>query len=904
MASSASYLSPSDITISPTNTESTIIPKLSGLEKQGKVLQIVYSLSSTTVPSSLTATSFNIPSYIKYTNTIEYNTFSHPVTLTNAYALKILAYITISTDRIYTISTNATSDKIKLYLNNFLTLDNISSSMSSVDIYLNVGIYLLYIEKIAAPTDQSLTLKLTPKGTPEVSIDTYINTNFTLIANATSSRDTAITTYCSKSANLFSTDTTNICNTNLNSAPLLSNVLLNSCFPASTGILKNTTGTNINKLDDNCKATYNRSTLNSTIKNDFNTKYQSWANKVVTDNVITSNKDALEEYLDTRNPTETDFPFGTNISVYCENDPEVRKNYNVITQTGNKFCKTVYGKTYTGTNKTTVDNSIQQIKNNFCDPTQTTANITTNDCSYEYKNKNNLKTAISSYCFPTTATGRTLNKNSNNAKFHSNCQTIYQLPNLNSDIKTELDTQYQNWATGVTTNTNTKFPDHDAALTEYIVTKNPTQQQIFGTTPTVTDTLINYCETQISPNNNKYVADNNNNNLCNTLYNNATLNTHVKIKASIDKMKTNYCTTNGTDGKLRYETDANCKNDFTGLLSNTLTNRCVPNNTFNYNDNWCVTTSNNNINETMVPFSTMRTARNTALKNQVSSIEVKDYLNKKILNNDNYTYATTTYNTISDPANKKLSDELLTKQLFQYCENKEPNYPTDPNSQCKGIYDVYKTNVAVKTSRDIMRDTLCKNDANITTDIDDTNTNNTYKCKTTVFDTTNNLDKFAPTVNAYCTKNDNIATSTECKNYYTNIENKILTALNLKINSAPISSFSNKYYQTKSDMVEDYDKKIELSTFQNDQPADATPKPEDNSQETPADNAPYIFYINTPQSCPQIEDEMETHDDSSWLSLLLFFIFILLIVSLFSSCMYYKKTSSNSNVVNNPSNKK
>ena len=233
---------------------------------------------------------------------------------------------------------------------------------------------------------------------------------------------------------------------------------------------------------------------------------------------------------------------------------------------------------------------------------------------------------------------------------------------------------------------------------------------------------------------------------------------------------------------------------------------------------------------------------------------------------------------------------LLTTQLFQYCENKEPNYPTDTTSQCKGIYDTYKTNGAVSTSRNRMRDELCKLNTNITTDNDDANANNTFKCKTTVFDTTNNLDKFAPTVNAYCNTGTNIATSNECKDYYTNIENKILEALNLKINSAPVSAFSNKFYHINSDMVEDYDKKLELSNFQNG--SDGQPVDDIQVGNSGEEIIPAIYYVNVPQSCKQDDESIEYHD-SSWLSLLLFFIFILLIVGFCSSCMYYKKKPVN-----------
>lgn len=905
----ANIRSASDFTITTANTSGIILPRLTDLEKQGKVLQIIYDLGTTTTPSTLQSSSFNFPKYLKYTDGIEYTGFSHPSSqsFSNAFALKILAYIQISTAGQYVLATNATNDKIKVYLNNYLILDNITSGIASTELYLNVGTYLVYIEKIAPSTDTSLTLTLTSRTTATAtsttsvtSINTYISPNYRPLENAINARNSAITTYCTPSStntNLFSTDSTNVCNKSLTNTDLLSSVFVdNYCFPSGV-ISKNAT----NKLNDNCKTIYDRTTnpLNDKIKTNFNEKYKTWANAAVNAGSasIVSNKDALEQYLVMRTPNETDFIFHDNLKSYCENDVEVKKNYDVTTQTNNILCRDTYKRTYTGANLTKVNNSIQQIKNNYCDPTQTTANLSNSNCITEYTHstRNDLRNPIRDYCFITNTANpsgpRDIKKNDNDKKYHTNCRTIHRLTNLNKDIKTELDTQYKTWANNIITNTATKFADHDAALNEYIVDQKPTETDLFGTNKTVTDTLTGYCETQISPNNTKYSAPVNNDNLCNTLYNNSSLNINTKIKQSIDKIKTNYCTANGTDGKPRYETDANCKNDYTGLLSSTITSRCLPNNTFKYDDAWCVSTSDTGINNTSAPYTTMRTARTAALKTEASAIEVKDYPNKKFLNDNNYKYATGSYNSITD-ANKKLSDELLTNQLFQYCENKEPNYPTDPTSQCKGIYDLYKANITVKTSRDKMRDELCKLDTNIVTDTDDNNTNNTYKCKTTIFDTTKDLDKFGPVVNTYCNKGDNIATSDSCKTYYDNIETKILDALNLKINAAPItSSFSNKFYQSSSNMVEDYDKKYELSTFEN---GGETSTDTTNDQPT-TDTVQPIYYANIQLDCPKETDETEYNNDSIWLSILLFFIFIILIVGLFSSCMYNKKKYSYDN---------
>lgn len=896
------HLLASDLSITPTNTLSTILPKLKDLETKGKVLQVIYDLGSTTAPTTLSASSFNVPKYIKYVNYVDYTTFTHPIPMGNAFAMKISAYIKITNGGQYQLATNSTNDKIKVYINNYLILDNITTTTASTEIYLNSGTYLLYVEKIANVGNASLTLTLTPKTTTSnntaISITDYVLINYRPIENALKSRDTAITNYCTTTTNLFSSDTTNLCNKSLTETDLLNTLLLNTCFPSANEISKNTAL----KLNDNCKTVYTRtspSALNSSIKNNFNTKYKEWANNVVNANLIPSNKLALEEYLNDRTPNETDFPFHTNIQNYCENDSEVKKSYNVTTQNNNQFCKIAYNRTFTGNNKTLADRSIQQIKNNYCDPKLTVTNITSADCVYEYKNKPDLKDSISSYCFiPNNAGGTDIKKNSLDKKYDTNCRNIHRTPDLNSTIKTELDTKYQNWATNIITNsanTDDTFATHDAALNEYIVDKGVTSSsQVFGTNNTVTPALINYCEKQISPTNNKFMADNNTNTLCNTIYNHNSLKTLPNIQNSINKLKTNYCTVKDANGKYRYElNDPQCNPELTGLLSQTVLDRCNPNNSFNNSDSWCVSQSDDNINNNNSPYSNMRTSRINALKSEASSLEVKDYLNKKILNDANYKFATGSYSRITDSNIKKLSDTLLTNQLFQYCENKEPEYPSDSTSQCKGIYDLYKTNSAVIDSRNKIRDQLCKLPKNITTDIVDDYTNNAYKCKTTVFNTSNNIDKFGPTVNDYCNTGDNIATSDNCKAYYNDIENKILNSLNYQISDAPKSSFSNKFYQT-NDLVEDYNKKFELSTFENN----------DQSGDSDSDNVltpPPIYYLQTDSECHSNHSHHPEHnqsDDSMLLSFLLFFIFIMLIVGLFSSCMYNNKKPTTTNINN------
>lgn len=837
---SKNILNASDLKVTATNTQSVIISKLKSLEGTGQVLSLIYS--------STDAKPFDTLSYIIYRDAVNYiysdfitpNSLSTAVPTNNIYGVKQFFYITIDVPQYYELKTYYSGGSIKIYINNYLAIGE--------KIYLSKGIYLFYIEKFhSVPTEEafrvttsykSLSVLLTPFITKDVTvnIDKYISTKYTPLLNANTSRDNSINAFCASDVNLFTTG--NVCDTSLKATDLLDNNLNNYCFPSGVALLNPTT----NKLNDNCKNTYNRTDLNSTIKTNFKSNYKTWANKTVTDNQINNNFDPLLEYINSENPNEVDFPFHNNFKITCETN---LKNvaYDVTTQSNNDLCKKVYNRTYTGANRTNVDNSIQQIKNNWCDPNQTLLNLNSTECTTEYKTKDNLSNAFGSYCFPNG-----ILKKGTDKLYDNDCKTIHNLPDLNSIIKTNLDTKYSTWVSNQMASITPDFANDDLAINQYIIDKKPTQNELLRTGATTQ--IIDYCSAKIGD---QFTAPSDETMLCNSLYSSTTYNNDPKIQTSINKIKTDYCT-KVVDGKPRYETDSNCKSEYTNLLKQQIQDRCIVGNNFQYNDSWCNALSDNNISSNIEPYLIMSNKRNDMLKNEVSNIEVKDYADKKFLSDNNYKYATNKYKSSSS---KNLSDQLLNNKLFDYCENKEPNYPTDPNSQCKGIYDTFATSTDIMTSRDKIRDSLCQQDVNILTDTNDDKTNNTYKCKSTVFNTGANLDKFLPKINTYCASGNNI-TSTECQTYYTDIETKILDSFNLKINES--SKFSNK----NSDL-NDYDNKIIISGFEN-----------DNDQ----------VESNYDVECKTEIVEYQSSNSYDILSFFLLFILIILFAGLFSSCMF------------------
>ena len=795
------------------------------------------------------------------------------------YGIKIFSYLTISTSGSYNIIFNkGNNEQIKLYLNGFIILNSFAG-LNSTSIYLNAGTYLLYIEKIASNSNNSLDITLTPSTiTTPVKIDQYKNINYTLFANALNSRDSSLIAYCKNDPNLFTAG--NICDTSLQNSSLLSTILTDKCFPNNNLNIDTTT----KKMNTNCKNEFMAPNNNSIIKKDFTTKYNNWANSIISgdittsNNNISSNKDALEEYIRDSYPSEIDFGLSDNIINYCENNI---KDYQ-ITSANSTLCDSIYNTrksnattpfTYSTPNKTKLDKSIQQIKNNYCDPNKTINNINTNNCITEYTTKNNLASQINNYCFPNNSVK--LNPTTNT--YDSTCKTIHNLNNLNTTIKSTLDTSYDNWANKTINNTTTNFSTVDMALNEYLKQRTPTKTSLF-TTP-ASSTLINYCETKIGD---KFSADSAGNTLCDRLYTNNDYKTDANISSSINKIQNKYCNVI-VDGKVRYETDPNCINLHTTLLSDTIKTRCIPNGKFQTTDTWCKNISDSNLDSSKSPYLDIINARTSNLKTEISNLDPsKPASNGQFLTPDSYQYAIGTYTKLK---NKKLSDELLTSKLFNYCENNETNYPTIPNSQCKGIYDLYKdTNANINNSRTKMQNILCQKPENILTDNIDDNTTNIYKCKSTIFDTTKNIDVFAPIVNTYCGTTNKI-TSDECQNYYKDIENKILNTLNLQILPPTTSSFSNK----ENSFIDDYSKKIELSGFEN--PTQTTTTQPD-TKTNQSDNNQLFDYktvgIYSDMSTEKILDDSDCNS-YDWLYLLLIFIFIILIVGLFNTCMCSKK---------------
>jgi hypothetical protein len=492
-----------------------------------------------------------------------------------------------------------------------------------------------------------------------------------------------------------------------------------------------------------------------------------------------------------------------------------------------------------------------------------------NVCESSLKSNSLLNDQVQQVCFQ-RGTGQKNLLTGNDGKFNSNCKDLVVNTNniYNKTISDNAKQKYNEWANRIVKD-NT-INDNKDRLEEYLNILNP-NETIFG----LDNNIRTYCEINSKDSYNIPTNDT----LCTNIYNRTyTGNNKIYQRTSLANIKTNYCTSKDTNGNLRYENDTNCKNDYTTLLKNTINSRCLQNNKYKEDDQWCNKLIDNNITSNEEPYKTLITARNNLIEMQIASTTANQ--TKPLLNTNTYNYVIGKYN---ESVSKKLPEELLNQKLYDYCETKEANYPIIDNSQCKGIYNKFNNEQGIKDSQKRMQESLCKLPTNITTSNPNDGKTNAYLCKDTIFNTNENLAKFAETVATHCAANIN---SPECTNYYKDIEDKILQQYipPNPILTQTVSKFSNK---NKDSPLHEY-QNIVLESYENGTvPTNST----DSTEETECTESIDLI--------PVVESNLIilSEDNNDILYYILVFVFILLMVTLIYSYSYKKKKSNNKNVI-------
>ncbi len=299
----------------------------------------------------------------------------------------------------------------------------------------------------------------------------------------------------------------------------------------------------------------------------------------------------------------------------------------------------------------------------------------------------------------------------------------------------------------------------------------------------LSDNVYNYCY----PNGGNLKLDSSDNidPIALALLNKTDLNTDIKARLN-NNIKTKYCNVKANDGKYFYEKNPTLCSTYIPELS---AGRCLIDGVYQDSD-YCNTYSDANItNVSDTNILNINKARVAKMKKDLqdgASVPVNKYLDQKITTVDNsYKFATGKYN---DYPKKDIYNDLLTDKLLNYCEIVDPNYVTNKDGQCYGIYNKYNTDAFVKSSKERMRVTLCESQDKIATNVADDGTTNAYLCKDLMFSTkTNDLLQYNDNTYTYCNTGENI-NSDICKTYYNNIEDVVLKELGITSKSG----FANK----------------------------------------------------------------------------------------------------------------
>lgn len=817
-------LTPDDIKLKDTIEKNETINKFKSLENFSSDNKILFMIYNNVITSSINANTFSNLSYLFYKPNINYigkNFENKPnigenIINNDKYGIKILAYLTIDIDQTYKLTPRFVGGHIKIYLNNFLILDD-NTGEKELNIYLKKGTYVLYIERLHIKNNlikHAGTNKCLDSG-PGATEPLYFkpcDTNNTF-------------QYWESNNNTIKHKSSNQCIQNI--------------------------GIDI----------YKAPCVNDKTKQNW--EYTDNNNVILTQNPKCMDSDGNKLYYfgegcPQDNPYKQ-FISSTDFHLYLT--PEKETGLKSI----NSYIKIPY----------TLFNNIIKNRNNsitnYCKDSVLVQPDTI--CSDNLKNNDLLSKNLIDYCIPN---GNILKDDTK--KFHKDCRKyILNKELLNNSTGIELVNGYLNWykktindLSANITKTSENYPileENYEALGEEKMLIEPSYFKVFENNPNKlpTQQLISLCEKKIGD---KFSADVNSNTLCDRLYSAPNIDLS-NVNQSKDKIKKNYCLKDN-----RYENDTNCKPLYTSLLSDDIKNRCIKNNEYQNNDQFCNTISNQNILDNVnEPYKSINESRVNLLKNEISKINPSNKLEGKILSENSFNFAMNKY---KEYPNKKLSEELLNQKLLDYCEVNEPNYPTNEISQCKDIYTAYKNENNIKDSRNKMRDSLCIDTKNLLTDNNDDSKSNIYNCKSTVFNTKDNLNKFVDTVNSYCSTGSNI-TSTECKDYYNDIESKILDNLNLTIK--PIQPFSNKNEDIDYNQYDN----VVLESFNNDNPDNNA-----TNESTLEDNNLTNDMI------------MDTPNNEYMIYLLLLVIFAFLIGVLLYSCSIKCNTSNNSNTNNTP----
>lgn len=298
--------------------------------------------------------------------------------------------------------------------------------------------------------------------------------------------------------------------------------------------------------------------------------------------------------------------------------------------------------------------------------------------------------------------------------------------------------------------------------------------------------LVSYCEAKVGDNY-SYPEESS---ICGIYYNDSTLTNNTQLNNSKNKIMTDYCANIPLGStQPRYETNEQCKTliSNSNLLDNTIKSKCMPNNTWSIDNEYCNNLVDSNINNKLP---TINKTLLSAIIDSKTKFAVSDISN---ISNENSTLKSEKFITdIYNNYESKDENAMINDNFINYCLTKDSNLK---NSSCGPIYKSYPSNNKIINSKIQMRSANCISQDNMLTDLDTENAinSNTNKCKSLVFDSSdpNNIALYSKTATEYCGKDSNIVNDT-CKTYYNGIESNLVKNQFNNFETNKLSSFNNK----------------------------------------------------------------------------------------------------------------
>ncbi len=393
----------------------------------------------------------------------------------------------------------------------------------------------------------------------------------------------------------------------------------------------------------------------------------------------------------------------------------------------------------------------------------------------------------------------------------SECTGLLFSESINDELKEIINTEISKWFSDRINNLNsiTSLDLERLNILFYKLKKINKLGDIL--TVDAQKNIVSYCEHELGDK----PSFKNETTLCEKIYNIDSDMNLDEVRKSKGNVLLKYCK-QLENGVKRYEmvngeTTSEDIKECSPLLKSTalkeeVLGRCIKNNKWSWEDNYCNSLVERNINKepsnisiNKEIFDELLISKNNYSVGETSSIGENNHLlhTEKYITGGLYDYIRN--NNSDKEAN--LENLLINDNFLNYCLEKD-SYLS--KSSCGNIYDKYADNSKIIRSRSYMRTKNCLSDDNLMTELDTelSKKQNMNNCKSLT--TKPDLDSvgiFGVKVAEYCSKDNNII-SKDCKDYYNGVTNSLVNSMSTRVSKEEnVESMDNRGLDNVNDSI-------------------------------------------------------------------------------------------------------